>query len=103
MERGEGSLILNVIKGWILWEGCNVIVQIFIRVVNCFECKDCFYFFEKSLGCQLDCVDSFMENVMNKMSLLSKYLELVWLFMLIGIKFFVQFFYDEFKVIVSCL
>lgn len=89
MERGEGSPTLNVIKGWISREGRNATVQTLIRAVNRSERKDCSYFLEKSLGCQLDCVDSPMENVTNKMSSLSKYSESARLFTLTGTKFLV--------------
>ena len=82
MER-EGSPTLNVIKGWISREGRNATVQVLISAVNRSERKDCSYFLEKSLRCQLDCVD----NVTKKMSSLSKYSESAWLPTLTGTKF----------------
>lgn len=86
MERGEGSQTLNVIKGWISREGRNATVQALISAVNRSERKDCSYFLEKSLRCQLDCVDSPVENVTRKMSSLSKYSESARLFTLTGTK-----------------
>ena len=75
MERGDGGPTLNVIKGWISLEGRNATVQALISAVSHSERKDCSYLLEKSLGCQLDCVDSPIENVTKKMSSLSKYSE----------------------------
>ena len=75
MERGDGSPTLNVIKGWISLEGRNATVQALISAVSRSKRKDCSYLLEKSLGCQLDCVDSPVENVTKKMSSLSKYSE----------------------------
>ena len=74
MER-EGSPTLNVIKGWISREGRYATVQALISAVNRSERKDCSYFLEKSLGCQLDGVDGPIKNVTKKMSSLSKYSE----------------------------
>ena len=75
MERGEGGPTLNVIKGWISLEGRGATVQALISAVDRSGRKACSYILEKSLGCQLDCVDSPVENVINKMSSLSKYSE----------------------------
>ena len=72
-EGREGGPTLNVIKGWISLKGRNATVQALLSAVNHSERKDCSYILEKSLGCQLDCVDSPIENVTKKMGSLSKY------------------------------
>lgn len=72
-EGREGGPTLNVIKGWISQQGRNATVQALLSAVNRSERKDCSYLLEKSLGCQLDCVDSPIENVTKKMGSLSKY------------------------------
>ncbi|KAJ7377789.1 hypothetical protein OS493_026356 [Desmophyllum pertusum] len=46
------------IKGWISREGGSATVQALLKAVNRSERKDCSSNLEKSLGCQLDCVDN---------------------------------------------
>ena len=69
LEGRDGeSPTLNVIKGWISREGGSATVQALLKAVNRSERKDCSSNLEKSLGCQLDCVD----NVTVKMESLSE-------------------------------
>lgn len=72
IEGSEEGPTLTVINGWISKEGRKATVQALLSAVNRSERKDCSYFLEKSLGCQLDCVDSPIENVTKKMGSLSK-------------------------------
>ncbi|XP_020610415.1 uncharacterized protein LOC110048990 isoform X2 [Orbicella faveolata] len=70
-EGREGGPTLNVIKGWISQQGRNATVQALLSAVNRSERKDCSHLLEKSLGCQLDRVDSPIGNVTKKMGSLS--------------------------------
>lgn len=71
MERNGESPTLNVIKGWICINGRNATLQVLLGAVNRSERKDCSYYLEKSLGIQLDCVDSPINNITKKMESLS--------------------------------
>lgn len=72
-EGSEGGPTGNVLKGWISKEGRKATVQALLVAVNRSERKDCAMILEKSLGCQLDCVDSPIENITRKMDSLSEY------------------------------
>ncbi|XP_078342187.1 uncharacterized protein LOC144627991 isoform X5 [Oculina patagonica] len=71
MQGRDGGPTLNVIKGWISLKGREATVQALLSAVNRSERKDCSYCLEKSLGCQLDCVDSPIENLTKGMGSLS--------------------------------
>ncbi|XP_078384574.1 uncharacterized protein LOC144667044 isoform X2 [Oculina patagonica] len=71
MEGRDGGPTFHVIKGWISLQGRNATVQALLGAVNRSERKDCTYYLEKSLGCQLDCVDSPIDNLTKGMGSLS--------------------------------
>ena len=54
-------------------KGRNATVQALLAAINCAERKDCSYYLEKSLGCQLDYVDNRVHDVTSKMESLSEY------------------------------
>ena len=72
-ERSEGGPTVNVLKGWISKEGRKATVQALLVAVKRSERRDCSFILEKSLGCQMDLVDSPIENITRKMDSLSEY------------------------------
>ena len=72
MEGRDGGSTLNCIKGWISFKGRGATIQGLFSAVNRAERKDCLYYLEKSLGCQLDYVDSPVDVIVKKMESLSK-------------------------------
>ena len=72
-EGSEGGPTLNVMRGWISIQGREATVQALLSAVNRSERKDDLDFLEQSLGCQLDYVESPVENATKKMDSLSKY------------------------------
>ena len=72
-EGREEGPTLNVVKGWISLKGRNATVRALLSAVSRSERKDCSDVLEICLGCQLDCVDTPIVNVTEKMGSPSKY------------------------------
>ena len=73
MEGRDGGPTLNCIKGWISIRGRSATVLALLGAANRAERKDSIYYLEKSLGCQLDYVDSPVDDMTRKMESLSGY------------------------------
>lgn len=73
MEGRDGGPTLNCIKGWISLKGRDATAQALLMAANRAERKDCTLHLEKSLGCQLDFVDSPVDDVTRKVESLSEY------------------------------
>lgn len=71
MQGRDGGPTLSCIKGWISMKGRNATVQALLAAINRAERKDCSYYLEKSLGCQLDYVDNGVHDVTSKMESLN--------------------------------
>ena len=73
MEGRDGGPTFNCIKGWISLKGRDATVQTLLMAANRTGRKGCTVNLEKSLGCQLDFVDSPVDNLTRKVESLSKY------------------------------
>lgn len=74
MKGKDGGPTLTCMKGWISLKGREATVQALLMATNRAERKDCTLCLEKSLGCQLDHVDSGVDDMTRKMGLLSEYI-----------------------------
>lgn len=71
MKGKDGGPTLTCMKGWVSLKGREATVQALLMATNRAERKDCTLCLEKSLGCQLDHVDSGVDDMTRKMELLT--------------------------------